>query len=111
MIERLPLEFKGTKDVSRYHFTQVYARKCSDGKFAYIYEQTEYIDDGQYYVAGYEVVKPKIVKKTKVEMIDGKKHVTALDDLKEVYPKSEEWGLNAFTCKTLNRAMQKIAVF
>lgn len=110
MIERLHKEFKGKGDTKNYWYTQVYVHKCKDGKYAYIYEQRDIsVDDN--YTAGYEVVKPKISNKVKVENVGGKLVYTKLDILCEVYPSSEQFGSNAFTCKTLNDAMKKILVF
>lgn len=111
MIERLPKEFKGRGEVNNYFYTQVYVKKCNDGKYAYIYEQTEKFGKNDYYIAGYEVVKPKIDYKFTFDIIDGKRTPVKNDVLKEYYPNSECFGTNAFSCKTLQIAMQKIADF
>lgn len=109
MIERLPKEFKGKGDVSNYYYTQVYSHKLKDGRYAYIYEQKDVSVDS--YVAGYEVVKPRISNKMKIENVGGKMKYTKLEELKEYYPSSEEWGVNAYTCRSYDDALKKILVF
>jgi len=108
-IKRLPIEFKGKGDVSNYYYTQVYKHKCNDGKYAYIYKQTDASAGG--YIAGYEVIKPIVANDAKMEIVDGKRKFIKYDTLKEFYPSTNQWGIYGFTCKTIERAMEKIAKF
>ena len=62
-------------------------------------------------MAGYEVVKPKVSNAIKVEIVDGKKTITKLDELKEYYPTTEELGTNGFSYKTLEAAIKKFQSF
>lgn len=108
MIERLPNEFKGRGDVKNYYYSKVYQRKLNNGKYAYIYSQTD-ISIAEPYICGYEVVIPQV--RPKVEISCENSHISykKTDILKEQYPSSEQWGTNGFTFGTMNEAMKKIS--
>lgn len=107
MIERLPFEFKGKGDTRNYYFSQVYKRKLDDGTYAYIYSQTDIsVDDP--YICGYEVIKPQIRRKTYISNENGTPIFKKTENLAELYPSSENWGVYGWTFKCYQDALVKI---
>ena len=90
-LELLPISFIGRSEVKGVEFTQL---KTSDK--AYIYQRIE--DEGIIY---YEVFVRKQVNKFDFETN------TQLEDMKEIYPKSNNFGSWAWCCKDINKAMIK----
>lgn len=88
-IEKLPSQFVGTGAVKGFIFTQVL-----EGGNAYIYAVKN--SNSTYY----EVFKKRIVPKC----IDFKKRLYSETDFKEHYPKASEFGIYAFTTKTIQKA-------
>ena len=96
MTEKLKKEFDGSGEVSGFHFKQI-----KEGKYAYIYE-VSFVDEefGKQKIY-YEIFK----KKTNKVCIDFKKRIYSEEDLKEVYPKSQYFGLTAFTKGSIDDAV------
>lgn len=93
-IEKLPIEFIGKGEVSGSKFKQVFE---SDN--AYIYEV-----ETKSGTKHYEVFK----KQTTAICIDFENRKFSETKFKEVYPKSNKWGVSAWSCNTIDRAFEKL---
>lgn len=96
MIHKLEKEFIGKGDVSGFKFKQL-----ANNNFGYLYE----VLDGEAY--HYEVFKIKITP----VCLDFKNRVYSDTEFKEVYPKSKEFGITAWTYRDVIVANEKLESF
>jgi len=92
---RLEKQFTGIGEVKNKLFTQVKRNE----KIA-LYEVSE--DNFIYYEL--------IVIKVNAVCLDFEKRLYSEVDFKESYPKSNQWGINGFTYKTLETALKKFDI-
>lgn len=93
-IEKLPVEFIGRGEVSGSKFKQVFE---SDNAYIYDVETKE----GSKH---YEVFK----KQTTAICIDFNNRKFSETEFKEIYPKSNNFGVTAWTTKSIDRAFDKL---
>ena len=97
-IQKLPKEFIGGGEVHGFNFKQVFAIKKG-----YIYEVN---DEGKIH---YEAFENNVVQCTNVEMVKGKMVVSSIEgSFKETYPRSNGFGIRAWTCRSLESAKLKL---
>ena len=94
-IEKLPQSFEGVGEVKGYTFKQV-----AESDIGYVYEV--WSEDTN---SHYEVFKKSIVAKC----IDFKKKIYSETEFKETYPKSNQFGISAWTITHLQVAVDKLA--
>lgn len=88
VVHKLPNQIKGKGDVSGYTYTQI-----KDGGTYYVYAVTE---EDSPDVSHMEV----FMKKTTPICIDFENRLYSFKEVKEIYPKSKDFGRWAFTANT-----------
>ena len=90
-LKLLEKQFTGIGEVKGFNFTQLYS-----SEFAYIYK-----------VEGDSINYEVFERKNSPICIDFKKHIYSETEFKEVYPKSNSFGVSAWTFKYYHDALEK----
>ena len=96
MIQKIEKEFIGLGEVKGVHFKQI-----AESDKGYIYARK----DGN--VISYEV----FLKQTVAKCIDFEKRIYSESERKEVYPKSKDFGVWAWSYHDINKAGDKLSSF
>jgi hypothetical protein len=94
-IIKLESEFTGIGEVSGVQFSKVY-----EDENGYVYKRY----DGDFSIPSFEA----FYKKTAPICIDFKKRIYSETDFKEVYPKSNSFGVWAWSVSGLQRGIEKL---
>lgn len=92
-LEKLPTKLNGTGDVRGFKFT-----KINETDNAYLYEVNTNVS------IHYEVFEKKITRRC----IDFDKRLFSDTEFKEIYPKTNDFGIWTYTFKKLNNAIEKL---